>query len=116
MADGDSEHAEALSDREPPLGTSGDSVDLAMGVSAAASSASSGAAAKSITSQIDALRAEPAALIMNKKRVKEELRNAARKRTCLKSQAKLLSDDDLVQVLRPREENQNHAGVTFWTP
>ena len=73
---------------------------------ASSSAAPPEVAANSITSQIDALRAEQAAIIQNRKRVKKELRNAERKRTRLKSHAKRLSDDDLVQVLRMREESR----------
>lgn len=47
---------------------------------------------------------------MNRKGVKTELRDAGRIRTRLKSHAKRLSDDDLVQVFRLREESRTNEG------
>ena len=45
-------------------------------------------------------------MVADRKRVQRELRNAERKRSRLREKAKMLTDDDLVAVLKLREERR----------
>ena len=57
-----------------------------------------------ILPQIEALKKEQAAIRAERKRVSNELRNMQKRRSRLKTRAKLLSDGDLVQVLQMRKQ------------
>jgi len=64
----------------------------------------SAGSAPSLSSRIDGLKAEQTALLLQKKRLAKDLRNAERKRRRLKQKAKTLSDEDLVQLLALRQK------------
>jgi hypothetical protein len=55
--------------------------------------------------QIASLKAEQKELRAKKKKISQTLRNAERRRSRLRKKAKLLSDADLVDVLRMRASN-----------
>ena len=55
--------------------------------------------------QIASLKAEQKELRAKKKKISQTLRNAERRRSRLRKKAKLLSDADLVDVLRVRASN-----------
>lgn len=57
---------------------------------------------KNLLEQIAALKAEQKELRTKKKELSQTLRNAERRRTRLRKKAKLLSDNDLLDVLRMR--------------
>ena len=60
----------------------------------------------SLTTQIELLKKKQAEMVADRKRVKQVLRNAERKRRRLKEKAKALTDDDLLAVMRLREERK----------
>ena len=55
---------------------------------------------------VAALKARSAALKQTKKQVQKQLRNAQRRNSRLKQKAKLLSDADLLSVIRMRREKR----------
>ena len=55
-----------------------------------------------LKSQIDELKAEQASQRAKRKKVNKDLRNCEKRRQRLKKRAKMLSDDDLIAVLRMR--------------
>ena len=60
----------------------------------------------SLTQQIEALKKKQAEMVADRKRVKQVLRNAERKKRRLKEKARALTDDDLLAVMRLREERK----------
>lgn len=83
MANAKSDRREALSDRELPVSiVSNQKRGIGAGVASSLVAATE-IAQNSMTAQIDALRAEQAAIVANRKRVIKELRNAERTRTIL---------------------------------
>jgi len=65
-----------------------------------------------ILPQIEALKKEQAAIRAERKRVSNELRNMEKKRSRLKTRAKLLSDQDLLQVLQMRKQYKANKAAT----
>ena len=60
--------------------------------------------------QIAALKAEQKEMRSKKKKLSQTLRNAERRRTRLRKKAKLLSDNDLLDVLRMRGSDPVQVG------
>ena len=63
----------------------------------------------SLTQQIEALKKKQAEMVADRKRVKQVLRNAERKKRRLKEKARALTDDDLLAVMRLREERKQES-------
>ena len=66
----------------------------------------------SLTQQIEALKKKQAEMVAYRKRVKQVLRNAERKKRRLKEKARALTDDDLLAVMRLREERKQEVQQT----
>lgn len=66
---------------------------------------SSGSVVAPLQAKIEALKAQQAKMIRERRTVAKDLRNAERKRRRLKDKAKSLSDTDLMQVLALRTQH-----------
>ena len=65
----------------------------------------------SLTQQIEQLKKKQAEMVADRKRVKQVLRNAERKKRRLKEKAKALTDDDLLAVMKLREERKQEISA-----
>ena len=65
--------------------------------------------ASSLTQQIEALRKKQSDMVAERKKARQVLRNTERKRRRLKEKAKALTDDDLIAVMRLRDERKRDA-------
>ena len=61
---------------------------------------------QALSRNIDALKAQQAAMLAERKRVTKDLRNCEKRRKRLKANARRLSDEDLAEVLRMREDTK----------
>ena len=60
----------------------------------------------SLSARIEDMKKQQGELLSARKRVQKDLRNAERKRRRLKDKARMLTDDDLLAVLRIREDSR----------
>lgn len=60
--------------------------------------------AVTLTTKIDSLKKRQANMLKEKQQLAKEIKNAERKRRRLKDKAKMLTDSDLIAVLRLRQE------------
>lgn len=61
---------------------------------------------QALSKRIDDLKAKQAAMLAERKRVTKDLRNCEKRRKRLKANARRLSDEDLAEVLRMREDTK----------
>jgi len=71
---------------------------------------------RSLNAKIQELKELQAKAMAEKRRLAKELRNEERKRKRLKERAKQLTDVDLLQVLRLREEARQASSASTTTP
>ena len=58
--------------------------------------------------RIKELKAKQAAMLAERKRITKDLRNHEKRRKRLKANARRLSDEDLTEVIRMREDTRKH--------
>ena len=61
---------------------------------------------QALSKKIDDLKAKQAAMLAERKRVTKDLRNCVKRRKRLKANARRLSDEDLAEVMRMREDTK----------